>query len=306
MKKAGLLAATIVCLSSAAFADTKAWTAAKAGLPADAKIVVGLDVAAISKTPIYSTLMPKLLKKPEFASAIEQIKTKCKIDALAAIQSIVVAMDATKEDGAIYVGVDGIDAATVASCAAKTDDKGKVTATTTGNITELTLADKTDKTTAYIGWAGKDVIVVPMKSGSKPALLKWMNGHGAFARSGASAALKTDTSAPIFGGGQVDTEIQPGVKMTAGYGKLTFAGGGLAADVHAIMTTAKSAADMAAMANTQLADKKKSAGTDVPPAINNILNSIKVTSAGSEVVVNASVNKDDLTALLALAAMGIN
>src|SRR5690349_17886579 len=101
MRTAGILAAlalSIAALHGQARADTsRAWAAAKAGLPADAQVVIGIDVATVQKTQLFATFYPKLRDQPEFAKVLDAIKDGCKIDPLAVIQGVVVALSGSQE-----------------------------------------------------------------------------------------------------------------------------------------------------------------------------------------------------------------
>src|SRR5262245_47233436 len=104
MRIAGILAAVALSFTAThAHADGRAWNAAKAGLPSDAQIVIGVDVTAIQQTQIFSALFPKLREKAEVAQMLDTLKDSCKIDPLTAVQSVVVAMPVDQSDGAVYL-----------------------------------------------------------------------------------------------------------------------------------------------------------------------------------------------------------
>jgi hypothetical protein len=289
----------IVALGGSARADGKAWTAAKAGLPADTKLVVGIDVATVQKTQLFATYYPKLHDKPEAAKVLDAIKDGCKLDPVSVVQSLVVAAADDDQDGAIYVAVTGIDKAKLSSClqaTAKTDDKGaKVAIKHTGNITEVTKGDET----VYFGWVGKDVLVVPFRAKDKPALTRWMGGKGALAKSDVGKALaKINTSATVWGAGSGTKEIQPGVNAKGGYGTVNYAKGTLNADIHAVMETAEQASNMATTASQQL-DQAKSG--PLPPEFVAMLKAITVTSDKDEVRIKANVAEKDVLGAVAFA-----
>src|SRR5262249_46509994 len=137
-----------VAIGGRARADvSRAWTAAKAGLPADTKLVIGVDVAAVQKTQLFATYFPKVRDKPEAAKVLDATKDGCKLDPMAIIQSVVVATAEDQEDGVMYVATTGVDKAKLSSClvaTAKTDDKdAKIAIKSTGNVTEVTKGDET-------------------------------------------------------------------------------------------------------------------------------------------------------------------
>src|SRR6185436_5567423 len=87
MRAVGILAAAALSLVALpARADTaKAWSAAKAGLPADAKVVLALDFAALQKTQVFAELWPKLLERFDAAKVLDEMKAECKLDPMAMV-----------------------------------------------------------------------------------------------------------------------------------------------------------------------------------------------------------------------------
>jgi hypothetical protein len=307
MRTAGILAAVALSFTALhAHADVRAWNAAKAGLPADAQIVVGVDVAAIQQTQLFSALFPKLREKAEVAAMLDALKDSCKVDPLTAVQSLVVAMPVDQSDGAVYLSIAGIDRNKLGEClkTASEHDKGgaKLTIKQTGNLTEMTK----DKETTFLGWVGKDVIVVAFHASDKPSLLKWMGGKGALGKSGVGKALgKVNTQATVWGVIDGDKELQPGITAKRAYGAISFAKGKLDADLHAVLASAADATAVADKANQQIAELSKAGGSGGgPPQIVAMLKSVKVTTANDEVVVKASVAEQDLLAVMAMAMAG--
>jgi hypothetical protein len=306
MRTVGILVAVgLSVVSVQARADAaRAWTAAKAGLPADAKVVIGVDFGAIQKTQLFTTYYPKLRDKPEVSKILESMKTICKLDPLTTVQGVVVASAGENDEGAVYMSITGVDRAKLSSClqmAGQAADKNaKVSIVQDGNITALT--ENTD--TSFFGWVGKDVIVVSTRGKDKASLLKWMNGKGGLAKSELGKRLaKVNTAAPLWGAGEGSKEIQPGVTTRGAYGTVSFANGNVNADVHGVMASAAQATTMATTANKQLADVKRGAG--IPPAIVTLLKAITVSAAKDEVVVKANVVEKDLMMVLAFAMNGM-
>jgi hypothetical protein len=305
MRTAGILAA--VALSLAAFdaraGTSKAWTAAKAGLPADAKIVLGADLAAIQKTQLFATYYPKLLERHDAGKMLDAMKATCKVDLLAAVQGVVVATSADQEDGAVYLAVTGLDKAKLASCLqaavqGMADKTPKLSVKQDGNITQVIHGDDT----AFIGWVGKDVIVVSPHAKDKAAFLKWMGGKGAFAKSEIGKSIaKLDTAAAMWGAGEASKEIQPGVTVKGGYGTVTFSKGNLDADLHAVMSNATQATTMATSTKKQLDEAKQG---QLPKTFVAMLSAISIAAANDEVVLKGSFVEQDLLSVLALAAGG--
>ena len=323
MRTAGILAA--LALSTAALhgqarADVaRAWTAARAGLPADTKVVIGVDVAAVQKTQLFATFYPKLHDQPDIAKLLDALKSGCKIDPLAVIQGIVIASSGEHEDGALYLAVSGVDRNKLSSClqtaaqaaappaeagdkpADKAGDKpadktARVTIKQAGNITEVNRGGES----GYFGWVGKDVLVVTLRATDKPSLVKWMGGKGALARSDVGKALaRVNTGAAVWGAGIGTRELQPGMTAKAGYGAVTYARGQLSADLHAVMENPGQAGSASMTANQQLSLIK--ATGQVPAELAPVVQAISVAADNDELRIKASVAEKDLLAAIEFA-----
>ena len=306
MRTVGLLvAAALSFVPLHARADaSKVWTAAKANLPVEAKLVIGADFAAIQKTQLFATYYPKLRDKPEVARVLDSMKDSCKLDPLTTIQGVVVATSEDHEDGAVYLAITGVDRTKLSSClqaAAQAADKtAKVTIKQDGATTQLTEAAGT----SYFGWIGKDIVVVATHGKDKAMLQKWMTGKGALASGSLGKTLaKVNTSAPLWGAGEGTKELQPGVTAKGAYGTVSFTNGNLSADLHGIMTDPAQATTMATAANKQLAEAKQ--GGALPAQIVTLLKAVTIAATKEEVVVKANVVEKDLMGVIAMAsAMG--
>lgn len=306
MRTAGILAA--LALSTAALhgharADTaRAWAAARAGLPADTKVVVGVDVATVQKTQLFATFYPKLHDQPEFAKVLDAIKSGCKIDPLAVIQGLVVALAGEQEDGVLYLALTGIDRNKLSSCLQSTaqaaapapeagDKPAKVAIKQTGNITEVSRGR--DGETGYFGWVGSNVLVVTLRATDKASLVRWMGGKGALATSDVGKTLtKVNTQAAVWGAAINTKEIQPGMTARGGYGAVTYAKGQLGVDLHARLESAAQAGSASMMANQQL-NLAKASG-QIPLEIAPVVQAIAISADNDEVRIKASVAEKDV------------
>ena len=88
------LAVLALCISAtAAHAEPRAWTAAKKSLPAGLQAVVGVNVAPIRSSALYTQLMDMAKSKAGGAeSKLDKIKTVCGIDGSGVLDSIVLGM----------------------------------------------------------------------------------------------------------------------------------------------------------------------------------------------------------------------
>ncbi|HEU4730776.1 MAG TPA: hypothetical protein VFT22_22930 [Kofleriaceae bacterium] len=325
MRIAGILAATalLVVVSHRAHADGKAWAAARAGLPVEAKLIVGVDVAAFQKSQLFATLYPRLIEKADAAKLIDTVKDACKIDPLAAMQAVVVATSSDREDGAVYIALSGLDRARLSACLqvaaqkhldsqdkpdptartarpAKTAGVASVVVRQDGNITEV--SDGHD--TVFLGWSGKDVLVVSLHAQDRPSLVKWMGGKGALGRSELARSIaRTNTSATMWGASEVSQEVQDGVTVKGGYGAVKLAKGNLDADFHAVMGSPAQATTMAATAQKQLEEARQ--GGQMPPGLIAMLKTVTIAATSNEVVIKANVGEKDVLGLMAIALGGL-
>jgi hypothetical protein len=322
MRTAGIvvaLALSTAALHGQARADTaRAWAAARAGLPADTKVVIGVDVAAVQKTQLFATFYPKLHDQPDVARVLDAIKNGCKIDPLAVIQGIVIASSGERDDGAMYLAISGVDRNKLSSCLQTTAqaaapaaeagdkpgdkpgdkiaDKPKVTIKQAGNITEVSRGGES----GYFGWVGTNVLVVTFHATDKASLVKWMGGKGALARSDVGKAVtRVNTAAAMWGAGTGTKELQPGMTAKGGYGAVTYVKGQLSADIHAVMDNAGQAGSASMMANQQLSLLK--ATGQVPAELTPVVQAITVAADNDEVRIKASVAEKDLLGAIAYA-----
>lgn len=318
MRTAGLFAAlalTIAALHGQARADAaRAWAAARAGLPADTKVVIGVDVATVQKTQLFATYFPRLRDQPAIANLLDAIKDGCKIDPLAVIQGIVFASSSDHEDGAMYLAVSGIDRTRLSSCLQATaqaaapraeagdkpgDKQAKVTVKQAGDIIEVSRGGAT----GYVGWVGNDVIVRTLHATDKSSLVKWMGGKGALARSDVGRALaRVNTAAAMWAADIEVRELQPGMTAKGAYGAATYARGRLSADLHFVMENAGQAGAASMIANQQLngVNLLKLTG-QVPPEVVAVVQGITVTTDNDEVRVKANVAEKDVLGAIAFA-----
>jgi hypothetical protein len=307
MRTAGIVAATAlssICLlglRGQAHADTaRAWTAAKAGLPADTRIVIGVDVTAIQKTQLFQTLYPKLHDKPDVVEMLDTMKDTCKLDPLSVIRGAVLGMSSDRDDGAVYIALSGVDRTKLSSCfqrvAQARHKDAKVAVKQDGDITELVKGSDS----VFIAWVGKDVIAVSLHAQDKASLGKWTGGKGALARSNLGKTLgRVNTAAAIWAAGESPKEIEAGITVKGGYGGVTVSNSNVAADVHAVMETAAQATSAASMANKQL-DAAKQGGQSVPPELAALLKTVTILADKDEVRIKANILEKDLLAIVAV------
>ena len=292
--------------SPARAGTTKAWTVAKANLPAQTAVAIGIDAATIIKSATFQQVFQAAIAKSTDAQQVlDQVKATCKIDPLAVVKSVAVGLDAQQDDGAVYVTVAGFTPGKLVGClkdvvkaqqqaqgsASKVD---AIKVTTDGNITEMSGGDKT----IYFGWLGGDtLVVVPKHMDDKTELKTWMGGG--FSQSEVAktlASVKTD--ATVFVTSSVGKSLDATHTIHNGYGWANFAGGKIAVEFHGNLGDPAAAASLASDANTQLAGMRTSPPI---PALGPMFKTLAVTSVKSELVATTSMSEADLSSLISLA-----
>jgi hypothetical protein len=298
-----LVTATSLASVSAAHADaSKAWSAAKANLPSDATIVAGFNFASIAKSKMFAEVFPKLIaSSPELKEFLDLAKSQCSIDPLTAVGGAVLALDATKSNGVVYLALNNLDQPKIASCVEKlAKAKGKadekITFKKDGNTIEV-MSSKDNKP-HYYGWVGNDVIVIS-KDADKTGLAHWMGGKG-FSGSGVGKVTgKVNTGASVWAATTEGKGLPTGGSMKGGYGTVDLAGGKVTIGAHITMGSPTEAGNTVTEVNKQLAAAKTSGG--LPPPLPTLLAGLKVSAAGDEMVLAATETEDDVLAFAKLA-----
>ncbi len=312
MRARFLVLATLTSLAPiTAHADAaKAWSAAKANLPSDATIVAGFNFGAIAKSQIFTEMFPKLVaSSADLKEFLDLAKSACGIDPITAVAGAVIATDADKKSGVVYLALNGLDQPKLAACAdklAKAKSKGgdeKITFKKDGNIIEVSSTKQTKS--VFYGWVGSDVIVIP-KDGDKVGLQRWMNGKGFATSPLGKIAGRVNTGAAGWGATTETKQVQPGMTMKGGFGSLDVAKGNITVNAHVMLSSPAEATQASTEANKQLTQIKTSG--QLPAMFNSLLASLKVTSEGGDLVVGANAPEKDVLAVaqmaMAMSGMG--
>lgn len=289
-------ALALVATAASAHADSRAWTTAKTKLPGGLVAVFGINVGAIKSSALYQQFVPMLEAKAGKAKdSLDKIKTACNIDLTGSLDSVVVGM-ADTEKAVVIVALKGTNQKALETCGqkvAKTEGK-TLSITKDGTVTKYSGMGEDD---AYVRWFSKDTLAI---SDDKDSLAK-MTGGGIAKDVLATDAGKVNTSAAVWVAVNKTQDIEDlKGKMTGGYGTLDLKGGSLVVDAHIIMDSPKTAAEGVKQGQTQLDQIKKSG--QVPKQFAPMLDSIKLSSSGAELVAKAQVAETDLASLLQMAA----
>ncbi len=286
------LAALVVCLTAtAAHAESHAWTTAKKTLPGGLQAVVGVNIAPIKASALYQQLVPMAMAKAGTAKDnLDKLKATCGIDAMGMLDSVVLGLT-TDEKAVIIVQLKGTNQKALETCGQKVaKSEGKTLAISKdGAITKYTGMGDDD---AYVKWLSKDSLAIAQ---DKDTLTKLTAGGIAKDAVGTEVG-KLSTDAALWGVVNKSQDIPDlGGKMTSAYGTLDLKSGSLAADVHLIMDSAKTATTGATQAQQQLDGIKKSG--QVPKQFAAAVDSITVKAAGAELVLGGHVSEADLAAM---------
>ncbi|MBL0213929.1 MAG: hypothetical protein IPQ07_08600 [Myxococcales bacterium] len=294
-----LALAALVCLAplTAEAGASAAWTAAKNNLPKATTVVVGLDLAQLTKSSLFSLAFPLILaQQPDVKAGLELIKSTCQLDPLKVVNGLVVGTDDEQKHGAIYIAVEGVDQAKIVSCfeaVGKAKGKeGKVGVKTEGKITELSFGDKQ----IYLSWIGTNVIVLPLEFTNKADLAAWSGAKGLAKSKVAKASTKVNTGGAVWAVSAVAKELDDKTKMKLGYGSVTMAASNIAADLHVQLGTAADAKAAADKAQKELSTLASSPG--LAPNLKSVLTSVTVTSAADELQVKGTMPESDVLSLV--------
>lgn len=283
---------------------SKAWAAAKANLPSTTSIVVGFDVAALTKASLFKMGFPMLLaQKPDIKATLELVKTTCQIDPLTAIDGFVVGTDTDQKKGAAYIAFKGLDEAKIVTCLeallrSQGTKDAKFVVTRDGAVTQLAMG----KDSLYLTWMGGDVVAMALAPKDKAQLQAWTSGKQSLAKGAVGRLVaKVDTRAAFWVASSIEQEVEK-MKMKGGYGSVALAKGSLAIDLHMLLPGAAEAKGIADKASAELAGKIN--GPGLAPALKPVMQAVKITSAGPEVIVTAAIPEKDLLSIVGALLVG--
>jgi hypothetical protein len=296
------VAAVVALFPSNAFAGpSRAWNAAK-GVHPEMPIIAGIDVASAKSSETFKKFYPMLIKqKPEVQDVLDKLKATCKFDPFTAINSAVAVVDDSNDNtGAFYIALTGWNAAKLGACAkkvAKGEKKNLGVGPVKKGIQELTMKGEAKK--MYLGWIGKDVLVVATDPSDRTLLEKVLSGKGG-GTTGAMAA-KIDTGATVWMAVIKEQQIQQGITMKGLYGTVKIAKGNVDGDLHVVTGDEKQATSLVTAFNKEMPNIQKG----LPPAAKSLATSLKMSNTGAEVQATATSPEKDLLGLLGLVLGGM-
>jgi len=296
--RTALLAALLVAIPLRAHAgDKAAWTAAKAALPKDTTVLIGLDLTQLTKSSLFTMAFPMILaQQGEAKEGLDLIKKHCNLDPLKVVSSVVAGTDDDQKHGALFVSLNGVDQPKIVSCMeaiakAKGNADAKVVVTTDGKINELALGDKK----IYLSWIGTNVLVMPLDFGNKADLTAW-TAKGLAKSKVAKGMGKVATANALWVVSAVPKDLDANTKMKTAYGSVAMANASISVDLNVQLPTAAAAKAAAEKSQKDLATVAQNPGLD--PKLQKIVSAVSVTAVGDELHAKGSVPESEVFSLV--------
>ncbi len=299
---ASLALACSLAVAPAARADNRAWAAAKSVLPGGMLVVGGANVTSVRASPLFQKVWPSLLAQSGApGDALDAVKATCKVDTLASIDSVAVAVDGAGK-GAFVIALKGLTQPQVEGCLTKlaASKSGKLAIAHAGQM--ATYSGVGDKSFS-VKWLDRSTFMVTTEPGD-PSSFKAMTAGGLSrdpALAPGLAAVKTNATAWAVVNKQEDLGTIKG-KVVLGYGDASVASGTVSATIHVVTDSATTATAAASEARKQIDDGMKSG--QVPPMMTGLMKALVIKTAGKELVVSASITETDLGMLIAMVTAG--
>lgn len=284
---------TLCVLAGAARADySKAWTAAKANLPATTRVVAVLDVAALVKTPQFPQVLAGARKaEKELDVAYRFFEKRCKVDPTTAVEGVVVAGD--PKTAIVVFAQLALDREKASACLGSMlkvmDPKKKTTIRQDGMFTVATIEGTAGTETAYFGWVAPNVVAFVLDA-DKQKLEAWLGKKGFDKAPVAPLFAKTNRKAVLAGAFVLEKPLRGGA--TSGFGHAIMTGGNLAL---AVVGTTPDAATATTGAGELTKDKLEHGARErTPPAVKTLLSKIAIAAKGTQITISGTVGANEV------------
>jgi hypothetical protein len=279
------------CFTNRAEADvSKAWAAAKDHLPASTQFVFTFDVAAISRSPLFSKAFDLLATVERQIGVFRGLgRTACDWDPISVIEGVVIAGNFSTKEGVAFVQLN-VDRAKASAClesalvglgtGKKVRQEGAYTVATKG----------TGRSEAYFPWIGSNVVVISFDPDRKAKVDAWWNQKGFASSKAGIASIKRDPKAVVTVASGNEAPFDPNVPVSSAFGNWTLAGGKLSGVLVGTTTDAGAATKLA----TAFTDGLRELTRNAPPTSKRIVSSIAITAADREVTLKVTVSETDL------------
>jgi hypothetical protein len=274
-------------------------------LPEDTAMILGISVEKVTQSKLWTQFSPMFMDQAEVKDGLSKLKDGCGMDPIKDVKSIVIGMNGDMDEKKMVVLIQGnFDEGKITKCVTTLAEKEaggkKVTAKTEGKIT--TFSAEGESTQIYVGWAGKDTIVITQSAveGDKTFLASVLEGKSSAKNNKDLAALmgNVDTSNTLWAAMQVTGKLksnmaasdgpQPvAVWMNIDYSKA------LKAEIGAHFANDKDASSAVDKAKKEI-DSAKSDPTAGP-----YLKNLTINAKGSDAIVSISLDEKQVDELVA-------
>ncbi len=271
-------------------AESRSWAVARKVLPAGDYFFLGVNVGSIRSHAMFPRLYPALLATMgDVKDGLEAIKTTCGIDAVASVGDAAMAIDAS--DTALTVlALRGVSRDQVHACIKKLFP-GEISSRKVDRIDEYWFGDGSGPKLHAV-WLASDVVAFAGDLLDRAVLERLIGGKGV-----APVKINTDASAWLV----YTKTTSPGRGLTfkGSQGTIELGKTDIIVQCRSTMGSVKQAADALAMGKQEIADAAKA--TSVPRALVPIIQKVKLATEGADLTLRATLNLQDLVALVALA-----
>jgi hypothetical protein len=187
-----------------------------AAIPADARVIVGLDLAGLRDAPVARRVMGAALgRDPDVAARLAALARRCDLDLARDVDRLVIGLGATPEEVAL-VATGRLDEAAIAACVGATvaGDGGQLERRVEAGRTLYT-ATSPGRAPIRFAFAAPDTALVTAGE-------RWLRAGLAGGKKAADAArlapllALTDQTAAVWGAGEVDPEVVQGLLRASG------------------------------------------------------------------------------------------
>ncbi len=268
-------------------------------LPKDTGAVIGINVQRFKDSIAWAKLEP--LMKAQAGGEMDEIKTKCGIDPMTAIEQVVVAPDSSfSEENTLLLVSGNFEEAKVNECLqkmAKEKENVDLQVEKKGALTVYKEAGKDDA--AYAAWLGKGSVLVSPGSRDGAFLEKVLGGKEKLSANKDLAALldKVNKGATLWGAGTIPEGGADGMpfeqKPKAAYGSVDLT---KALDAKIGLVFADEAAAKAAV--TQLQGELDKAKAE--PMMGQYLKNLKVEASGADAIITLKMSEEEVEQLFGM------
>ncbi|HUS66540.1 MAG TPA: hypothetical protein VMZ28_18510 [Kofleriaceae bacterium] len=277
-------------------------TALLAHLPADATVVVGMNLARARESALYQKLLPRLTAAAP--GALATLKEVCKLDVINDLQTVVASVGDDLDDrGQLhFVAKGSFTKDKVAACVGEMSKGGSTIAT--GDEEELTwYSDETGKTYAY--WPAPDTVAVTgQRDGAAERLAQVAASGGAVKNAGLMKLIaKADTTAAFWAAGPLPAEVRQQM------GDATVVGFFLSVvpdddRLKVLLAVEAGSEDVASSTAAAIREKKDGIKLLLPdPKLGAIVGRMEVLQDGVDVAVRVSLSAEEVDHLMGLTSM---